>query len=249
MIDVIYPEIFKPLPGIQGFFTLSNRHLMAEGSEIKGLNLGINTSDSMTVVDNNRHTLAQSFDIDPESFAIAEQIHGDHIQVVDQPGLYKKTDGLITSRSRLTLAIQAADCAAVMIADVANNTIGVFHAGWRGAVHHIITKGLNMIKVLGNYPPQFIAYISPCISQKSFEVGTEVSDQFPAAFVDKETYEKPHINLKEYLKNELMNGGVKEENIEVSNLCTVENPEFYSYRRERGEAGRMLACLYLKNKK
>lgn len=248
MIEVIQPDIFKPLPGIRALFTLSNRDLPHKKSGIEGLNFGINTPDSSLLIENNRLQLAKAFAMDHESFVVAEQVHSDRIEVVDQPGLCKNTDGLITREPHLILAIQVADCAAIMVADIANNIIGVFHAGWRGAVHNIAAKGVSKMKVMGKNSPQFFVYISPCISKKNFEVGHEVANQFPSAFVDYVSYQKPHVDLKNFLKYELIESGVKEDRIEISSSCTMDDPGFYSYRREREKAGRMLACMYMNEK-
>jgi copper oxidase (laccase) domain-containing protein len=80
-------------------------------------------------------------------------------------------------------------------------------------------------------------------------VGAEVASQFPAGFVDYSSYKKPHVNLKAFLNAELISAGVLENNIEVSNDCTLHDQKFYSYRRERDKAGRMLACMYMNKTK
>jgi len=248
MIDVIYPDKFKPFPGIKALFTLSNRDISTQNDVIAGLNFGINTADSSTVIDQNRCKLADVIDVDPDLFVIAEQIHGDHIEVVEQPGLYRKTDGLITKNPNLILTIQVADCAAVMVADTENRIIGIFHAGWRGAANNIVSKGVKTMKSMARKDPHYTAYISPCISERNFEVGYEVAERFPAKFVDYTSYKKPHINLKSYLKAELVNAGVQIGLIEISDECTMDDTRFYSYRREREKAGRMLGCMYMNEK-
>lgn len=248
MIDVIRPDVFKPFPSIKAFFTLSNRNYSNTRSRIEGLNFGMNTDESISVIEQNKSALANHFDIDPNSYAIAEQVHKDHIEVVEEPDLYRETDGLITRCRNLVLGIQVADCAAVFVADVENEIIGVFHAGWRGAAANIVSKGVKIITSMAENPPRFAAYIGPCISVKNFEVGTEVASQFPAGFVDFTSFKKPHVDLKAYLRAELIESGVNERCIEVSDKCTVDDSQFYSYRRERDKAGRMLACMYLNKK-
>jgi YfiH family protein len=246
MMDVIYPEIINSLSGIEAVFTLSNRSDSVNAdSGIGGLNFGINTSDKLSAIQSNRKALATFLNVDHQKFVITEQVHGDHIEIVDQPGFFKKTDGVITVVPGLILTIQVADCAAVMVADQKNMIIGVFHAGWRGAVKRIVSKGIKKMEQLAIQPPQYKAFISPCISQNNFEVGSEVAEKFPSEFVDYTSFKKPHVNLKQFLKTELMNAGVNGSNIEVSDACTMDDPQFYSFRREREEAGRMLACLYI----
>lgn len=245
MIEVIYPDIFKSLSGIKALFTLSNRKISIQDSRISGINFGINTSEDLSVIKKNRHLLAVETGADPDMFVIAEQVHGDHIEIAEEPGLYRKTDGLITKNQNLVLTIQVADCAAVMVADTENRIIGIFHAGWRGAAKNIVSKGVRTMKSLARKDPHYTAYISPCISERNFEVGHEVAGQFPAEFVDYNSYKKPHINLKSFLNAELVHNGVQHDHIQVSDECTMDDPRFYSYRREREKAGRMLACMYM----
>jgi copper oxidase (laccase) domain-containing protein len=99
---------------------------------------------------------------------------------------------------------------------------------------------------LGVKPERCLAFISPCISVRHFEVGTEVADQFPDSFVDYEQYEKPHIDLKGFLQYQLEGAGVRREHIEVHPGCTVEDKQdYYSYRREGAMSGRMMGVIQL----
>lgn len=249
MIEIIHPSVFNPFADINALFTLSNRQVERSKNGLEGLNFGINTTDSISVIKKNRTILADVLEMNSDSFVFAEQVHGDHIEVVREPGFLKQTDGLITQYPNLILAIQVADCAAVFVADVENNIIGVFHAGWRGAAAKIASKGVKKMISMAEKEPTYFAYISPCISKKNFEVGPEVAVRFSADFVDYVSYEKPHINLKAYLRAELISVGVQEKHIEVSDTCTMDDAKFYSYRRERDKAGRMLACMYINKKK
>ena len=51
-------------------------------------------------------------------------------------------------------------------------------------------------------------------------------------------------SLKKENKKQLMQMGVSEKNIEISHYCTVvNNDKFYSYRKEKGKTGRMMAVI------
>jgi YfiH family protein len=147
--------------------------------------------------------------------------------------------------SGLTLAIQVADCAAVLLWDENRKIIGALHAGWRGAVGEIIYIGIEKMMKQGASPSDMKAFISPCISIRNFEVGQEVADQFPPEFVDYSTFKKPHVDLKGFIKDQLMNKGLSEHNIEVRSECSVSNESFYSYRREGKKSGRMMALIQI----
>lgn len=243
-MNVIRPSIFTNFSKVTAVFTEANRSFSHDQS-IPGLDFGINTSTEKSQHDLNYKKLLNFLGLEADSIALANQIHGANIEIVDKPGIYEDTDGLITKTPGLPLGIQVADCAAVLIADDVNNVIGAFHAGWRGAVSNIIPKGLEMMKSIGAQLVNFKIYISPCISKAMFEVGEEVAEKFPDVVVDRSSYTKPHVDLKGYLTHQLKKLDIKEEQIEVSPGCTMQDDRFFSYRREREKAGRMLGMINL----
>ncbi len=103
------------------------------------------------------------------------------------------------------------------------------------------------MKEAGAEPSRMRAFVSPCISRRHFEVGTEVAELFPDKFVDYESFDKPHINLKAFLEYQLMECGLAEGRIEVHAGCTVaDKNSYYSYRREKEKSGRMMGIIRLK---
>ena len=247
-MNIIHPKIFGNSSEVTAVFTEANRSLFSPDDSIQGLDLGINTPSTQAERDSNYKSLFEFLNIDNQSLALANQVHGSAIEIVSKVGIYENTDGLITDKTGLALGIQVADCAAILIADEVNQVIGAFHAGWRGAVADIIPKGLHKMKSLGAEIEKMKAFISPCISQKKFEVGEEVASQFPDTFVDQSSFQKPHVDLKAFLANQLAKAGMKLTQIEVSTGCTMENTRFFSYRREREKAGRMLGLIRLTDK-
>lgn len=243
-IELIHPAVFTD--EVTAFFTLKSNNYKPSGSKINGLNLGFNTGEHAEVVSKNRSNLRKQSGIDSKNIAFADQVHGDQVKFVTTGGTVENRDALITQTTGLALAIQVADCAAVLIYEPESRTIGAVHAGWRGAAAGIVPKTLRMMKKRGALLSSAKAYISPCICEAHFEVGLEVAEKFPATFVDYERFPKPHVNLKSFLKHQLLKGGLNQANIEVDNGCTVENKErFYSYRREKEKSGRMLAVIQM----
>ena len=245
MIKVHHPEIFKNLPGIEALFTEANRNTVNFEGTVPGLNLGYNTKAYDEEVKLNFERLFSDIKWDPEKVVLANQVHGSHIEVVNEPGTVDEADGMITSRADLALGIRVADCAAILIADPVNRLVGAFHAGWKGAADGIVSAGIGKMIDLGGNPGSFHVFITPCISCRNFEVGEEVARRFPDKFVVRGSYPKPHVDLKGYLIHRLNDLGVDMSRIQAAEECTLENSRYYSYRREREEAGRMLAMIKL----
>lgn len=232
--------------GIKAWFTLKNKEFGYHNHDIPGLNLGFNTPEKKELVAKNRLALLTGLQIDPEWVAYADQVHSNRIRVVTEGGTYPSTDGLITKIPGLTLSIQVADCAAVLLWDFENKVIGALHAGWRGAAGDIVPKGIQKMKEQGANLQKVKAFVSPCISLENFEIGEEVAEQFPDEFIDYEHYEKPHLDLKSFLKFQLEQSGIQQAHVEIREECTIEDKEhFYSYRREREQSGRMMGLIQI----
>lgn len=247
-MNIIQPKIFSDSSKITAVFTEANRESGLQNTSIKGLDFGINTSTADSIRTKYLRNLLIHIGVKTDSIALAHQVHGSNVKIVNKPGIYKNTDGLITKTKGLSIGIQVADCAAVLAADEINGVIGAFHAGWRGAVSNILSAGLDKMKSIGAQPDNLKAYISPCISVEMFEVGEEVAEQFSDSFIDRSGYPKPHVNLKGYLIHQMTEAGMNRDKIEVSPECTMQNERFFSYRREREKAGRMLGLINLNTK-
>ena len=244
-LKLIKPEIFSDSKNIKAVFTTANKKILNANSLIPGLNLGNNTGAEPHMIDQNIDRLFGELGWNRSDVASAIQVHHNSVVIVDEPGIYPNCDGLITNKKGIILSIQVADCAAVLIANPAKQSIGAFHAGWKGAAKGIVTKGLKLMKKIDNNEGYYKVFISPCISLQNFEVGEEVAEKFPENVVDRQSFSKPHVDLKSFLVTELEKVGVEKTNIQVSGVCTFENSEFYSFRREREKAGRMLALIKL----
>ncbi|MEX0661725.1 MAG: peptidoglycan editing factor PgeF [Balneolaceae bacterium] len=245
-MNIINPKIFKT-NRVGAGFTLSNRDVVNVDGEIAGLNLGYNTGVDHQEIENNLNLLVSELGIARETLAMAKQVHGKNITFVTKGGIYPDTDALITDQPEVTLGIRVADCAAILLADTENSIIAAVHAGWRGAALGILLDVVRKMKSKGVNASTLSAYISPCLSKDVFEVGDEVAEQFPSEFVDYNSYSKPHLNLKGFLYHQLLENGVPKINIKIDEGCTLSDNRFYSYRRERDKAGRMLGFIRLKS--
>lgn len=243
-INFIKPELLND--GIvSSWFTLRNQETVHPEKAIPGLNLGLNTAEKASVVLSNRKQLLQEIGSEEAQIAYGVQVHETDVREVLEGGIYEVTDGFVTKKTGLALAIQVADCAAVLMGDPKNKVIGAAHAGWRGAVADIVPKTIKKMKNLGAEEGHIKVFVSPCISLQNFEVGEEVAVQFPEPFVDRTNYAKPHVDLKAFIKHQLLNEGIESNHIEVDDSCTIANEDFYSYRRQKDRSGRMMGIIKL----
>jgi len=242
--NVINPYLSQATGEINAFFTLRNDDLLGKQSLGSALKPDEDTSFDQQELNEKRKNLFETLGLDPDWTAWAHQIHSNRVKYITDGGRYGGVDALVTEVPGLSLIIQVADCAALLMADRKNKIIAAAHAGWRGAAGDILPNTLQAMFRHGAEASAIEAFVSPCISLENFEVGEEVAEQFPDSVVDRSSYRKPHVDLKMFLKNQLMNNGVPENQIEVSGDCTIANPDkYFSYRREQDKAGRMLGVI------
>lgn len=168
------------------------------------------------------------------------QVHGTAVHIADAApkGNIPTADAAATIVPGRVVAVVTADCLPIVISSTNALVVGVVHAGWRGLANGVIENTVQTLKRLHPHPnTSWQAWIGPCIHQPAFEVGTEVRAAFLESQPNAELHFQPgkaagkwHADLPSLASCRLKKAGVSI--VEVSNMCTYENPDlFYSYRR------------------
>ncbi len=166
------------------------------------LNLGFTQHDTRAAVERNRELFLKKLGAGSSRsrwpLVLLRQIHSDLIHRIDGLPADQVTkapmagewvgDGLVTNIPGVIVAVQAADCLPIILADRKRRAVGVFHAGWRGTVQRIVEKGVGeMRKCFGSDPRHLVAAIGPGVQGCCYEVGDEVRTRFDAQFAYAET--------------------------------------------------------------
>ena len=226
--DVLAPSVFDSAPDVVAGFTLRSFAPADLAREAVRERLGARVG----------------FD----RVASVGQVHGADVATVWGGGHVEAHDGVVTAERGVLLTTVAADCALVLLADAEAGVVGACHSGWRGTVAGVTANTVAAMSALGARAGRMRAYLAPCISAEAFEVGEEVAAQFRAeAVVRRPDWPRPHVDLRAELVAQLAAVGVADANVEVSEACTLREPErFYSYRGEGGTPGRMLGFVGLR---
>ena len=190
------------------------------------------------------------------------QVHDVKVAVVDRGDLTRDEldgyDAMITDLPGVTIGVRTADCIPVLLYDPVKKAAAAIHSGWRGTVSKIIGK--TVIKMQSTYasqPSDILAFIGPGICVDCFQVGEEVALKFKETGFDINSlwsFRGPktgngmegghHIDLKEACRQTLVESGLKNENIQITGLCTYEdNDLLYSARKEGIECGRNITYI------
>lgn len=172
----------------------------------------------------------------------AQQVHGAEILMhgLQSPGRHvlHGVDGHATCASGVLLAITVADCVPVFLVSDDPRSIALLHAGWRGVAAGILEKGVaQMCEALQMEPSRLYLHLGPAISGPRYEVGPEVHGALGLPVRSTPGF----LDLRAHLVERARRLGIPDPQIDVSGLCTFEDPRFYSHRG--GDAGRQVALL------
>ena len=169
-----------------------------------------------------------------------KQIHSGDVIVVDNIENHDdltEGDALVADIKNIGVGIRTADCVPILIVDSNKSIVAAVHAGWRGTWSQIAKNTVNLLEnKYGIAPSDLNVAIGPSIKKCCYEVGEDVASLFSEKFEDTEQYlfqtegSKYFLDLSIANKLALHKAGVSE--IDVLNICTKCNTDFYSYRRE-----------------
>ncbi|SDW05017.1 conserved hypothetical protein [Marininema mesophilum] len=224
-------------------------------------NYALHIGDDRANVLDNRKRLAEALDVPLSYWTCGDQVHGTHIHEVtseeqgrglyDASTAYPATDGLITHADDVLLTSFYADCVPLLFYSPDTEWMGVAHAGWRGTVGGI---GRNMVEAFhlrGASLANLRVAIAPSIGRCCYEVDEHVTTPLLQALphADERVLQSTgeggwRLDLKEANRQILLQSGLFEEHIFVSQWCTSCHPaHFHSHRRDRGNTGRMVAYI------
>lgn len=195
-----------------------------------------------------------------QEMVCSRQTHADGIIKVDHsnagdgvlgiPTL--SADALATEQTGLLLVKHFADCTPIYLADPVGKRLVLIHAGWRGTVMNLSGKAVAYMLAAGSRASNLYAAVGPAIGVNNFEVDEPVATPFrqlPGGVVVDAADEKPHVDLWQTNRNQLLAAGVPEKQLAMAGLCTYENEKlFYSHRRDKGHTGTLASFMGFKGK-
>ncbi|WP_275443404.1 peptidoglycan editing factor PgeF [Petralouisia muris] len=230
---------------------------------LESLNLSFARGDDEEAVKENFRRVSLALGTEYDKFVFTDQTHTANVKRVGKEdagkGLtgkrdYFNIDGLITDEPGLILSAFYADCVPLYFVDPRHRAIGLSHSGWRGTAGRIGRETmLAMKREFQTEPEDVLCAIGPSICQSCYEISQDVAAEFQREFSyyeDKILQDKGNgkYQLDLWRANEivLMEAGVKQEHLAVTNLCTCCNPKLlFSHRASHGKRGNLGAFLCL----
>lgn len=231
----------------------------------KSMNLSFSKNDDKDTVKKNFKKFSEAIDIEYESLCLSSQTHTTNVAVVDaenrgngilHKNIFSDIDALVTNSKNITLVCLFADCIPIYFLDTKNKAIGLAHSGWRGTLANISKATINiMSKEFSTKVEDIIACVGIGICKDCYEVSKDLYDNFSKVYTKNElsiiftvkNEEKYNLDLLEANKINLLNIGVKENNIHIADVCTACNENFlFSHRKMGDKRGNLAAFMALK---
>lgn len=201
-------------------------------------NLALHVGDNPLAVGENRQLIARL--VGPSEYM--NQSHGNTVAVVDGISSHEpNADALVTTEMGIALGVLVADCIPLLLWDEIEHIVAAVHVGRRGLLNEIALKTVNVMNSLGAERVQGI--LGPSICGKCYEVGADVYEEVGSTFLAARAMTSKgtlSLDLPAALSRELSQVGVKTSR---SPICTVENSNFFSYRRD-GLTGRQAGLIW-----
>jgi polyphenol oxidase len=271
-VRILQVPAFAKIPWlIHGFSTRPGGVSDRDGGKV--LNLGFADWDSKENVLENRRRFQSALGAESLQLVALKQIHSDVVHLFEAaPAEACRGDASATNRPGLLLGVQTADCVPILLVDPKKRAVAAIHAGWRGTLQRIVSKAIGKMHMqFATKPADLLAAVGPSIGGCCYEVGTEVAvefqSQFPYAsewFDELRTGDEPNplqwlnmmppghqpppknvrLDLRKANRAQLLDAGLRAQNIFVSDLCTACRRDLlFSYRKEGARSGRLMSVI------
>ena len=199
--------------------------------------------------------IADAMGVETDHLSRLHQVHGATVVVAgDEPGRLPDADIIVSNRTDLAVAVQAADCVPLLVVDRRTGAVAAAHAGWRGLAAGVPGETVNALtRAYGSRTDDLLAAIGPAIGQCCYEVGEDVREAMVRAFggheasswfADGRAGRKWMFDTWASARWQLQAAGIPPAQIFSTELCTASHPvAFCSYRRDGSQAGRIAAAI------
>lgn len=148
-----------------------------------------------------------------------------------------EADGVLLTTTKASASLRFADCAPVML--WGREWVMILHSGYKGTVLNISGKGAELVRTLwgDEAMSEAHAWVGPCIGREHYcrDIGDEWTQKglhsfHPANFEERDGEGKVYFDLAEEIHAQLLDGGLREENIALSGIDTLTDSRCCSYR-------------------
>jgi YfiH family protein len=158
-------------------------------------------------------------------------------------------DALVTAQKNIFLFLLIADCLPVILYEPKVGVLTLAHCGWKSTNAGLLGRTIGFLKKEFNINPNnLVVGIGPGIHKESYKYADPPQRKLPGweNFLTDLPDGETAIDIVRYNKFQLIEAGVKEKNINISDVDTATDLNFFSHYRSKkaGEPeGRFAAVI------
>lgn len=232
----IIPFVFPEIPGVSCHFTT-------------GLYGNITLDSDFSTANDIERRAALAPVLGFSGWTEMHQVHGDTLLVEPELTSYqaasdKDADGACTSRPGHAIAVKSADCQPIMLAHKSGKYVAGLHCGWKGNSIDFPQSGVESFCAAYNIKAEEVAAVrGPSLGPGAAEF-VNFENEWPDKFRPWFNASSRCMDLWSLTRYQLMQAGVKAENIYSIDLCTyMLSSMLFSFRR--GHAGRQASIIFI----
>ena len=243
-------------PILQNTHGFSVRHGGKSLGAFQSLNLSTRVGDQISHVLENRALALEALQLNETAVVLLRQIHSSFVVNAEDALVAQEllaADAIVCNKKNITLVIETADCYPILLEDKKAAVIAAAHCGWRGTAARILEQTVLRMEQLGANPKNIEVAIGPGISAGQYPVRVDVLEQFINAgfpsqcLVQEETSSESgsrlfHLDLVSANLWLLESIGIPKNHIWSAGRCSTQS-DFFSYRRDHGQTGRMWSVI------
>ena len=167
------------------------------------------------------------------------QVHGKNIIVINESNISEyarpfrpEADGIFLTVPDVAASLRFADCTPVIIWD--SSWAVILHSGYKGTVLNICAEGLRIAREIFADVSGACAWIGPCIGREYFR---KINDEWTSRGITSfhrgnfsADGDNVYFSLADEIMSQLIDGGLRRENIFLSGINTLTDSRCYSYR-------------------
>ena len=203
--------------------------------------------------------IAREVGVQPGALVQVRQVHGADVltiergQALPRVGEQLQADIIVSDDPAVALAVRAADCVPLLMADPVSGAAAAGHAGWRGTASRVAHRMVDTLRsAFGVRPTDLVAAVGPCIGPCCYEVGEELIEVFEqrghGTAATGRWFQRVdgryRLDLWQATRDALEDADVISQRIFVAGLCTASHRDwFWSYRAEGAGTGRQAGVV------
>ncbi len=163
-----------------------------------------------------------------------------------------KADALITREKGIAFFLLTADCLPIVLFDPEKKVVALVHAGWKSTDAKLCVRVIEILeKKYGSNPADIVVKIGPGIHKESYVFKKnmrEYSNEW-SPFLEYVPGGGVMVDIVGYNRKQLLDTGIRESNIKISEIDTGQDKRFFSHHRAKktGEKeGRFATVVMMK---